>query len=302
MKKFVKNLIDSSVHIVKYLCQVILLGATLAGTILLVFDFVQTIFESPDLVVERLTVSGNKRVTENEILALADIPVGRNILLINLEEIAARLEAHPWVKTSGVQRIPPKRIHISVEERQAVVFSLNPRDNRMYGIDIEGYILPPLMGPSFLKNTESRQEEELQLILSSPLLQGIEIGYVPGIQISDPNVVGCLQFLATLKMEAPEFYPEIVEAQWNEDQTLSLHPKRRIGVIILKELTAGDIGKKMHALWEAMEEHNVHAIYVDARFPAKGFAVLFEDNEAQTWQKLYETKSALLTTAGRSES
>ena len=301
MKDLFSQLGFSSIHLVKYACQVIILGATLAGTILLFYDFIISFFQSPDLVVQELTIEGNDRIDQNEIRALVQISQGTNIWLVNLDKIAKRLESHPWVRACGVQRIPPQRIHIKIEERKAIVFCLNPEDSMMYGIDAEGAILPPLMGESLIKKPAEEQEKEIQLVLSCPLLRGIEMPFEPGKRIDQPEILNSIRFLDRLKKETPKLFSEIVESEWRKDGTFALHPKRRIGVIVMKDFASQDIEKKMKALWEVMEEQNVHAIYVDARFPEKGFAVRFEENENGSWQKLYQNNKSLLTTAGRAE-
>lgn len=301
MRDYFNQIGFSSIHLVKYISQIIILSATLAGTILLFYDFIVSFFQSPDLVVQELTIEGNERVDQNEIRALVNISQGTNIWLVNLDRIAKRLETHPWVKSCGVQRIPPQRIHIRIEERKAVVFCLNPEDSMMYGVDVDGVILPPLMGETLVKKSPEEQEKEIQLVLSCPLLRGVDMKFEPGKQIGQAEVLDSLRFLTRLKNETPKLFAEIVESEWRKDGTFALHPKRRIGVIVMKDFTSLDVEKKMKAVWDVMEEQNVHAIYIDARFPEKGFAVRFEESENGSWQKLYQNNKSLLTTAGRSE-
>ena len=76
MKEWFAKMSNSFLQGVKYTFQIILLGATLAGAILLVYDFTISFFESPDLIVQELTISGNQRTSEAEIRALGNYQSG----------------------------------------------------------------------------------------------------------------------------------------------------------------------------------------------------------------------------------
>jgi hypothetical protein len=299
MKEWFAKMSNSFLHGVKYTFQIILLGATLAGAILLVYDFTISFFESPDLVVQEMTIAGNQRTSEAEIRARVQIPDGTNIWLIDLDAIAGRIENHAWIKTCGVQRIPPQRIHIQVVEREALVYLLNPEDSRLYGMDREGVVLPPMLADM---QSYPKKEEEIQLILSSPLLSGVDINFEPGHQIEKNHVLSSLRFLHRLKQESANLFQQIVEAEWREDGTFVLHPKTQIGLVVLKDLEALDLEKKLKQFWTILVEENIHAVYVDARFPDKGFAVRFQDGEDANWQRLYQWKGSYITTIGWSES
>jgi hypothetical protein len=284
-----------------YMCQVIILGATLAGTILWLHNFAITFFESPELIVQELTIDGNQRVSQNEIKLLAQIPFGTKIWMVNLEDMAKRLESHAWIKSCSIQRKPPQRIHISITERQPIVFCLNPEDSLLYGLDTDGTILPGLMGPTLLQKSEAEQEAEIAIVLSHPLLRGVEMKFEPGSNIHTDQgikkqVVASLQFLDRLKNESPALFAEMVEAEWREDETFALHPRRRVGVVVMKDFSSLDIEKKLAALWQSLEKTDVQAIYIDARFPEKGFAVRFDGQEQENWQRLYQSQKTVLMT------
>jgi len=66
---------------------------------------------------ERIAVTGNHRVTRNEILIEAAIAPHVSIWLQNTGAMAARIERIPFVAWAGVQRIPPASLRIAIEER-----------------------------------------------------------------------------------------------------------------------------------------------------------------------------------------
>ncbi len=71
----------------------------------------------PGFDLERVTVSGNQRVSSGEILRHADIPTNRSIWLENTAAIADRIRAIPYIGTVSVHRIPPASLAVWVSER-----------------------------------------------------------------------------------------------------------------------------------------------------------------------------------------
>ena len=65
-----------------------------------------------------VTVTGNARLTQEEILAVAGIPVGTNIYRISMRSAEDRLEEMPYVLSARVRRKFPARVHVHVEERE----------------------------------------------------------------------------------------------------------------------------------------------------------------------------------------
>ena len=65
-----------------------------------------------------ITVSGNRQVSRDEILARAQIDQQRNMWLQDTAAMAKRIEAIPFISTAYVHRRPPSAIVIDVTERQ----------------------------------------------------------------------------------------------------------------------------------------------------------------------------------------
>ncbi len=286
----------------RYICRVLILGAVLAGIILLSFDLICYFFDSSEFTVQDITVEGHSRLLKEEIIAQTGIAQGANIWLLNLDEMEHRLESLPTIRRVGIRRIPPKRIHIAVEERNPIGFFYNKNTGRMSGVDQKGVILPPTVDPSLPHKTLVEEQRDVETALSVPLLTGyLKPPGNAGEQIQDPHWLNILEFLQALKDKAEPLFQEIAEVEWREDENLVLHPQRRIGVIVLRNLNAADLHKKLLAFWRVLEEENLRAIYVDARFPNKGFAVRFDESEGQQWKRLYPSNNNYVTQAGRKE-
>ncbi len=103
----------------------------------LVYVFFGYLYTSPYFRVERIVVSGENRLSEIEVLNLARIDKGSNILEIDLRRVSDRIEQHPWVQKAFVKRELPQRIIIDVMERVPVAM-INL--DRLYLVDKKGVI------------------------------------------------------------------------------------------------------------------------------------------------------------------
>jgi cell division protein FtsQ len=63
-----------------------------------------------------ISLSGNQRLSEKEILAQADIHPGDNLVALNLRLVRDRLLAHPWIATARVSREIPEALNIQIME------------------------------------------------------------------------------------------------------------------------------------------------------------------------------------------
>ncbi len=81
------------------------------------FRYVTT---SPYFALTEVKVTGVNYLTEAEVLTLADLRVGQNILDLNITAVQKRVGANPWVASVTVNRVLPQGLEIEVKERQAV--------------------------------------------------------------------------------------------------------------------------------------------------------------------------------------
>jgi cell division protein FtsQ len=104
---------------------------------------------APRFEVKKLSVSGLRRVEENQIIAKAGFGVGTNVFRVNLPEIRKRVEELQWVRHAIVQRVLPDQIIIKVVEREPI--GMARIQGEIYQFDIDGKILDPdpIRGSSF---------------------------------------------------------------------------------------------------------------------------------------------------------
>ncbi len=112
---------------------IILLSAlVLLGAAFVAFYFIAT--------VEEISVTGNSRFSEQEIINLSGLYTGKNILLYDLAGARDGIEKNPYIDCIGVRR---KLLHtISIEVRERDEFAAIAASGGLYCIiDREGYVL-----------------------------------------------------------------------------------------------------------------------------------------------------------------
>lgn len=107
----------------KLLHRTLRVGVATFSAVLIVVGgfFVTQLLLASDLFrVEEVTVQGNSRLKENQVVALSDIQIGINTFNLDLGLIGRKIEENPWVESAHVQRIFPRQLLINIEERQPV--------------------------------------------------------------------------------------------------------------------------------------------------------------------------------------
>ncbi|HLB05751.1 MAG TPA: FtsQ-type POTRA domain-containing protein [Thermodesulfobacteriota bacterium] len=67
---------------------------------------------------KEIVVAGEKRVRKEEIVGLAGLRMGENILAMDLKRITERIEGQPWIERATVRRVLPGGVSIEVKERE----------------------------------------------------------------------------------------------------------------------------------------------------------------------------------------
>lgn len=73
---------------------------------------------SKHFAVSSVEISGNRQLSNAELLSLSGISVGESILEVSLGEINSRLLANPWVESVTVRRVLPGGVSIHVQEKE----------------------------------------------------------------------------------------------------------------------------------------------------------------------------------------
>ncbi len=116
------------------LAALVVIAATVHGTAL----GAAWLARSPRFAVSSIEVTGQSRLTRDDVVAAAGISPGANLFALDPREIVARLEALPVIRHAEVVRNFPDRVTVIVEERRP--FTVVHAD-RLHWIDEEGVSL-----------------------------------------------------------------------------------------------------------------------------------------------------------------
>ena len=79
-----------------------------------------SLYQSKWFIAQEVTITGNSRLSIEQISAAAAVPIGNSLMSINPEVISEQIEALPEIKIAIVQRGWPHTILISVTERTPI--------------------------------------------------------------------------------------------------------------------------------------------------------------------------------------
>jgi cell division protein FtsQ len=123
--------------------------AVVSGLCWFAYEVILFARSTPRFDVQKFSVSGLRRVDENQVLARAGFELGTNAFDVNLREIRERVEQIQWVRHALVERVLPDQIIIKVVEREPI--GLGRIRGEIYQFDEDATILDPdpTIGTSF---------------------------------------------------------------------------------------------------------------------------------------------------------
>jgi cell division septal protein FtsQ len=133
-----------------------------------------------ELLVERLDIRGNRILTENELGALARVPLGKPLYDVELLEVRSRVRLSPYVADAVVARDLPATIRITIRERKPVAI-LGGQES--FFVSADGYVLPPV---------NSKEVFDLPIITGAGQSQPINVGT----RITSENFKAAVQILS----------------------------------------------------------------------------------------------------------
>ncbi len=110
--------------------------------ILLVLVCIYLFLHSSIFNISKVYASGNKKVTSDEIIALAGITPGENLFKIDRDLIERSVKIHPIVKSAQLIRHMPHSVEIKIQERSS--WAVIPYEDLFLLIDDEGHCLDKL--------------------------------------------------------------------------------------------------------------------------------------------------------------
>ena len=79
---------------------------------------------APELTVARVLVEGNEQLSDGEILELLEFSERGNILMLDLEDVRAKLLRSAWIAEVEIERVLPSTLKLVIRERQPVAVAV----------------------------------------------------------------------------------------------------------------------------------------------------------------------------------
>lgn len=121
----------------KGLFILVLIGVSLCGLFLVSHAVTPAVQDWTRL--REIIISGLEHVTRQEVLTRLALPDQVSLLALDLDELTARVEAHPWVADVTFDRMWPSTLAVHVQERRAAAVAQIGNDRWL--IDEEGVLL-----------------------------------------------------------------------------------------------------------------------------------------------------------------
>jgi len=128
------------------------------------------LLSTPYFEIKEISVRGLKELTEQDVLTQAAMTPRQNLLSVNVDALAGRISANPWVKNIHVGRELPNRIVLAIKERNPV--ALVKQSNGLYLMDNEGNVFKKLdkndeVDLPVLTGVDFKEKEKSKLLLST---------------------------------------------------------------------------------------------------------------------------------------
>jgi cell division protein FtsQ len=110
------------------------------------YGLVGCVVSAEALRVTRITITGNTRLSQGEVLSLLDGLRGRNMVAVDLDAWRERLMASPWVANAAMRRILPGTIDVFIAERSPL--GIGRIGQGLYVVDQRGDVIDEY-GPNY---------------------------------------------------------------------------------------------------------------------------------------------------------
>lgn len=201
---------------------------------------------SPLLAVDEIRVVGGEHTTSEDVALAAGLGPDDNLLLLSTEEVAARAETLPWVRSAEVDRMLPGTVRVRITERvPAMIVALGAA---RWTIDARGFVL-----------------DSGAVNAKLPILGGAETGDIEvGAQLTTPEIQHALKAFRSMSKKLRSKIIAVVAPSF-ERISFSLADGTLIRFGAAEKLTAKN--QVLNALLAKLAQQNKSAAYIDVRVP-----------------------------------
>ena len=162
----------TSTHQVRRLRRRVMVGVCLAAVLgvmaTAIFAGREALNKAPGYGLIALEVHGLRLLSGEEILAASGLLPQDSIFHADLDEVAARISQLVWVRSARVERRPPDRLVVTLQERRRTAWL--EWHGELFGLDADGVVLP-----RGRLTTEGVADLDLPVIRPHEILQVIDV-------------------------------------------------------------------------------------------------------------------------------
>lgn len=202
---------------------IVVTGLTGYGIYRLVkYTAARLVYENPRFAITQVVVENDGGLTPQQVMGLAGVAVGQNILSLDLPQVQRNLEALPIIRCVEVRRVMPAKLFIRVNERIAVA-RLKAADAPLF-IDRAGMVMTPLR----LRDGTLVQPQAPGAL---PVLTGMLPADVRvGRQVQSEQIYRALELLDKVQQAAAGSMMEIATVDISKPRHLTLTTKQNTQV------------------------------------------------------------------------
>lgn len=229
----------------------------------------KTVVASAQFRVQALEIRGLRLLTGEQVLDSSGVEVGDGLFDVDLDAMARRLHGLVWVRSARVERKPPDRLVVHLEERRRVLWM--EWRSQQHGLDAEGVLLPPER-----LATEGISDLNLPVLRVGGLSDSLVVGQV----VPDSTVHRLLDWWTVACHVAPELVADISQVEAFDEDALVL---RLVADNLEVRLPYGQVQERLSTLNEVLSRvYNEcpNPAYVDLRFA--GQVVVGRESSATT--------------------
>jgi hypothetical protein len=156
------------------------------------------IYRNEAFAIQHIEVETDGVLTQETIRQWARVNIGQNLMALDLTWVQHNLETQPPIQFAAVERVLPRTLKLTVNERVPVAQSILsiPRpgggaDQAIYDFDEDGYAMQPL-DPGW-RTAPPDPNEKLPILLNVPVSE-VQLGH----QTESPQIRGALQLISEL--------------------------------------------------------------------------------------------------------
>ncbi len=165
-------------RVIRFAADVIAKVALMAAFSYVAYHGYSFLTMSPQFNINNVSIQGNQRLDEQEVLEWAGPVQKENIFRIDMAALADRLIKHPWIFSASIERTLPDKLRISIRERTPYA---KIKLDRTYILDNHGVILTSSELPGadlpLIIGMASKSVEPGDNILNDTIIQGLHSMY-----------------------------------------------------------------------------------------------------------------------------